>query len=93
MARSFDQTATVNPIATSTASANLIVLTAESGRIIVNNSAAILYIRFGTAPASSTDYTMAIAAGGAYELPQPLYAGQITGVLASGTGTALVTTW
>ncbi len=86
-------TATVDPISTSTTSANLVVRPALHGRIIFNNSAAILYVFFGTTAASSTNFTNAIAANSYYELPQPLYGGQITGVLASGTGTAQVTSW
>lgn len=87
------QTVSVDQVATSTTSANLVVIGARGGRIITNDSAAILYIRFGTTAATSTNYTVQIAAGGVYELPQPLYGGQITGILASGTGNARVTSW
>ncbi len=87
------QSASVDALATSTTSALLGNRAAPNGRFIVNDSAAILYIRFGGSAASSTDYSVAIAAGGYYELPQPIYGGQITGILASGTGTARVTSY
>jgi hypothetical protein len=87
------QSATVDAISTSTTSANLIVRPAYHARLIFNNSAAILYILYGTGTASSSNFSVAIAAQGYYEVPQPLYGGQITGVLASGTGTAQVTTY
>lgn len=87
------QSAVVDPIATSTTSANLSLRPVTHGRIIANNSAGILYIFFGTTAASSTNFTVAIAANSFYELNQPPYGGQITGVLSTGTGTALVTTW
>lgn len=87
------QIAVVDPIATSTTSVSLVVRVATKSRIIFNNSAAVLYIRFGTTAATSTDFSVAILAQGYYEVPQPLYGGQITGILASGTGTAQVTSW
>lgn len=61
---------------------------------IVNESAAILYVKFGAA-ASATDYTIALAATtGYYETPPGfLYGGIITGILASGTGFAQVTSY
>ena len=60
--------------------------------MIVNDSAVILYVKFGAA-ATATDYTVALAAGGYYEAPVPVYGGVITGILASATGTARVTSY
>lgn len=87
------QSATVTPVATSTTVATLLAAGAVgSGRMIVNDSAGILYVKFGAA-ASATDWTVKVAAGGYYELPQPLYGGLVTGVLDTGTGTARVTSY
>lgn len=88
------QSATVAPpVATSTTVATL--LAAGGARqmcMIVNDSAAILYVKFG-AGASSSDYSVAIAAGGYYEVPVPMYGGVLTGTLATGTGNARVTSY
>ncbi len=88
--------ATVTPVAMSTTSA---AVSAGSGavggqvRYITNTTAAILYLRFGSAAASATDFTIALAAGTQYEMPPPFYSGPIQGILASGTGNANVTTY
>lgn len=87
------QTANVTPVATSTTAATLNAAgSAGRGRIIVNDSAGVLYVKFGGA-ATATDWTVKLVAGGYYELPQPLYGGIITGVLDTGTGTARVTSY
>lgn len=93
MAVSGRWSATVTPVSTSTSAAVLLAAgTGMSSRLVVNDSAAILYVKFGAA-ASSTDYTVALAAGAYYEFPQPLYAGVVSGTLATGTGTARVTSY
>lgn len=63
-------------------------------RTISNDAASTgpLLVKFGAA-ASTTDYTVSIPVGGYYEFPQPLYVGQVTGVLAAGTGSAHVTSY
>ena len=84
-------TATTTSVATSTTSAQLFAANGRaSARTVWNNSAVILYVKFGTT-ASATDAVVPIAAGAYYEFPQPLYAGVVHGILASGTGTALAT--
>jgi hypothetical protein len=60
--------------------------------VIYNDAAGALYVKFGTA-ATSTDFTVKIAAGGYFELPSPVYAGAITGILDVGTGNAQVTSY
>lgn len=72
-------------VATSTTVATLAALNASrKACIIVNESAALLYVKFGAA-ATSTDYTAVVPAnGGTYELPQPIYCGIVTGILAAG---------
>lgn len=63
-----------------------------NGRCVYNDSTAVLYVKFG-ATASTTSYTVQIAAGGFYEFPQPVYAGQVDGIWASANGAARVTSW
>lgn len=78
------QSATVASVDTSTTVATLLAASATRiAGIIVNEAAAVLYVKFGTV-ATSTDYTYAIPAGGTMELPQPAYGGIITGILAAG---------
>lgn len=85
------ETATPANVATSTSDA--ILRAAHRGRkalTIWNDSAVALYVNFGAA-ASATACVVKIAADGYYELPQPVYVGEIHGVLASSTGAARVT--
>lgn len=88
------QTTTPQRVSTSTTFANLV--TASGNRKmahIFNESAAILYVKYGNT-ASATDYTVQVAAGGYYETPPGApYSGLITGILASGTGFAQVTVY
>jgi hypothetical protein len=62
------------------------------GRTVYNDSSAILYLKFG-ATASTTSYTVQIAAGGYFEFPQPAYGGLVDGIWASANGAARVTSW
>ena len=88
------QSATVTRVATSTTTAALFAATGATvrGRAIFNDSAAVLYVKFG-ATASSTDFTVQVAAGGYYEMPPTPYGGVVHGILASGTGNAQCTGW
>lgn len=63
---------------------------ARRGLLIFNDSTQVLYVKFG-ATASSSSYTVQIAAGGYYEVPQPVYTGQVDGIWASANGNARVT--
>lgn len=86
-------TAVVASVACSTTVATLLAASVTRRMaMIYNNAATDLYVKFG-ATASSTDFTVKLAAGDFYELPVPMYAGVITGTLASSTGNALVTSW
>lgn len=80
-------------VATSTTSATIFAANTGNvrGRIVWNDSAAILYIVFASTAASATNVSVPIAAGATYVFDQPVYNGQVTGVLASGTGTARTT--
>lgn len=91
--KSSTQAATVTAPATSTTSATVVPAAGAQARIITNNSAAILYLRFGSGAASATDFSVQIAAGATWTMPDSAYGGQITGILASGAGTALVTSY
>jgi hypothetical protein len=87
------QSANVSAVATSTTVANLLTAAgARSMAMVVNDSGGDLFIKFGSA-ASSTDYSVKVAAGGYYELPIPIYGGLVTGILSTGTGTARVTAY
>ena len=63
--------------------------TSRLGLSIFNDSTQSLYVKLGTT-ASSTSYTVQIAAGGYYELPYG-YIGNIDGIWASANGNAYVT--
>jgi hypothetical protein len=74
---------------------NVTLFTAASdanGRTIYNDSTAVLYVKFG-ATASTSSYTVQIAAAGYYEFPQPIYAGQVDGIWATANGNARTTWW
>lgn len=71
---------------------NVTVLAANSARMgasITNDSTALLYLKLG-ATASTTSYTVKMAAGAMYEVPFG-YTGVIDGIWASATGNARVT--
>jgi hypothetical protein len=77
------------------ANTNTNLFAAASGtnaRTIYNDSTAVLYVKFGTT-ATNSSYTVQIAAGGYYEFPQPLYAGNVDGIWASANGNARLTSW
>lgn len=85
--------ATVSRVATSTTVATLLVASgARRCASVYNDSAGNLYIKMGAA-ASSTDFTVKLAASGLYELPAPVYGGIVTGILDAGTGNAQVTSY
>lgn len=77
---------------------------ADHGRCIFNDSTAVLYVKFG-ANASTSSYTVQIAAGGYFEFPlgsnslysgqagSGIYTGQVDGVWASANGNARLTSW
>lgn len=85
--------ATLTNVASSGSSVTL--FSAEStvnARTIYNDSTAVLYVKFGTT-ASSSSYTVQLAAGAYYEFPQPVYAGRVDGIWASANGNARLTSW
>lgn len=63
----------------------------RKGWYVTNDSSSILYINFG-ATASTTAYTVQVAAGGFYEMPLPVYTGAMNGIWsADSTGAARIT--
>lgn len=84
-------TATLANVASSATNVTLLAAnTARLGATITNDSTQVLYVKFG-ATASATSYTVQIAAGGYYEVPQPVFTGKLDGLWASANGNARVT--
>ena len=66
--------------------------TNRKGALIYNESTAVLYLGLcPVASVSTTNYTLQIAAGGYYELPAPVYTGELSGVWAAANGSARIT--
>lgn len=63
-----------------------------NGRMVYNDSTAILYLKFG-ATASTSSYTVQVASQALYEFPTPTYTGQVDGIWASANGAARLTSW
>lgn len=83
-------TATLANVAGSASSVTLLASnTDRRGATIQNDSTAILYVKFGSA-ASTTSYTIKMAADSYYEIPFG-YTGIITGIWSSATGSARIT--
>ncbi len=86
-------TATLANVASSGSSVTLFAAASStSARTIWNDSTAVLYVKFGTT-ASTSSYTVQLAAGAYYEFPQPVFAGRVDGIWASANGNARVTSW
>ena len=65
--------------------------TLRAGLWIFNDSSAILYVKLG-ATASTSSYSVQIAAGAFWEMPmRPLYTGIVDGIWASANGAARMT--
>lgn len=58
-----------------------------------NDSTQVLFLKYGTT-ATATSYTVKIPAGGYWEMPEPVYTGQIDGIWAAdASGAARMTEW
>jgi hypothetical protein len=87
------QSATLASVASSATNVTLFAVNGSAiARAIVNDSTAVLYVKFG-ATASTTSYTVAIASNGYYEFLEPLYGGIVDGIWASADGFARTTEW
>lgn len=88
-----DQSATLANVASSASSVTIFAANAAAkGRTVYNDSTAVLYLKFGTT-ASTTSYTVQLAAGDYFEFPQPLYGGAVDGIWAAANGAARTTEW
>ena len=84
-------TATLTNVASSASSVTLLASnTAARVRTCFNDSTANLFLKFG-ATASTSSFTVKIAAGGYYEFPQPLYSGIVDGIWDAANGNARLT--
>lgn len=85
-------TATLANVAGSASSVTLLAANVSRlGAVIMNDSTATLYVKYG-ATASSTSFTYLVAAGATLELPtNAIYTGIITGIWTSATGNARIT--
>ncbi len=86
---------TATPANVASSATNVTIFAAASGdngRALWNDSSQILYLKFG-ATATTSSYTVQLAAGAYYEFPQPVYAGQVDGIWASANGNARTTRW
>ncbi len=87
------QTATLANVASSATSVSLWAAAANvKGRVVYNDSTAVLYLKFG-ATASTSSYTVQIASQGYFEFPSPAYGGAVDGIWASANGNARLTSW
>lgn len=89
--------ATISRVTSATADTALVAANVgRMGAYVFNESTAVLYLKFGTG-ASTTSYTVQIAASGYYEIPNGsgaaggVYRGPINGAWASANGFAMVT--
>lgn len=64
--------------------------TARKMATFFNDSTQALYLKLGTT-ASSSSYTVKMAAASYYELPPPIFTGRIDGIWASANGSVLIT--
>lgn len=88
------QSAVLANVASSAASVTLFAANGRaSGRFVFNDSTAILYIKFGSAAASTTSHTIAVAAGAYFTFPSPVYGGPVTAIWAAANGFARTTEW
>ena len=84
-------TASTNSVANSVTNVTLLSSNAsrKSASIYNDDSAASIYVKFGTT-ASATSYKIKIAAGGYYEFPYPVYTGRVDGIATAATGSARI---
>ena len=85
---------TVSSVASSATSVTLLESNAARRMAtIYNDSTQILYVKVGSATASSTSYTTQLTPNAYYEVPFPVCTGIIDGIWASANGSARITEW
>lgn len=93
MSTTAPQSATLANVASSATNVTLFAASGSvKGRAVYNDSTAVLYLKFG-ATATSSSYTVQLAAGAYYEFPQPCYGGLVDGIWAAANGAARTTQW
>jgi hypothetical protein len=83
-----------NVVQVPSAAANTELAAANGARralAVMNDSTATLFLKLGTVADPAASYTVKIPAGGYYELPQPIYTGQVDGTWSAANGNAYVT--
>jgi hypothetical protein len=65
--------------------------TNRKGALVFNDSTANLFLGLTSGTVSQTSYSAKIPASGLFELPWPVYTGQVNGIWDAATGTARVT--
>lgn len=81
----------VTSVASSTSSVQLLASnSSRKGGTIYNDGSNNLFVKFGVT-ASTTSYTVKIPATGYYELPSPIYTGEIDGIWDVASGSARIT--
>lgn len=86
-----DRTANVTSVDSSDSTVTLLEAnTSRAGAYVFNDSTAALYLKYG-AGASTSSFTVKLAASGYFEFPTPCYCMEVTGVWASVNGAARVT--
>lgn len=84
-------TATLSSVASSATTVSLFAANINARvRTIANDSTAVLYVAFA-ATATTSAYTVKMAAGDYYEVPSPQYTGVVSGIWASANGSARLT--
>lgn len=68
----------------------LAALTTRKGMLLYNDSAYTLFLKYGTG-ASNSSFTAPLAPGGWWEMPNPIYTGQVNGIWSSAGGFARIT--
>jgi hypothetical protein len=87
-------TSVLSSVAASVTSVTVLAANASRlGATVFNDSTATLYLAFSASAASTTAYTVQLAAGGYYELPNSglAYVGAMTGIWSAANGSARVT--
>ncbi len=78
---------TVVAIAQTTSSAVLAAANADRrGLSIYNNSNRVMFVRASAGAATLSNWTVRLGRNDYYELPFPVYTGEVTGIWASGSG-------
>lgn len=88
------QIGSVATVAGTTASVTLFPPVAHtSGRMVYNNSSAVMYLLYGGGSASASSLTTTVGTSATFTFPVPVYGGTVTAAWASSAGSAYTTWW